>query len=190
MSAFSECFRFKRQGASQQFIQNHAQRVNVRACIDILFFLVGLFGAHVFWGSNELPLLSEHGFFRQRHTDGLGHPKIDYLGDRLAVLRGDNNIGGLDVPMDDPFLMGMLHSFTDLDKKFQPLFDIEFMRITVFCDRHPLDIFHGEVGAARLRGAGGENIGDIRMVQKRQRLSLRLETGDHLLGVHAGLDDL
>jgi hypothetical protein len=35
-----------------------------------------------------------------------------------------------------------------------------------------------------------ENLGNVRVIHQGQRLPLRLEAGDDLSGVHAGLDDL
>ena len=40
------------------------------------------------------------------------------------------------------------------------------------------------------RRAGVEHLGDVRVVHQRQRLPLRLEAGEHLLRVHARLDEL
>ena len=54
----------------------------------------------------------------------------------------------------------------------------------------PAHQLHHEVRPARLGRAGIEHLGDVRMVHQRQRLPLGLEAGDHLLRVHAELDDL
>src|SRR6266699_2773976 len=53
----------------------------------------------------------------------------------------------------------------------------------------------GEEGARRVgegvtRRSRIKHLGDVRVVHHRQRLPLRLEPGDDLLGVHAQLDDL
>jgi hypothetical protein len=49
---------------------------------------------------------------------------------------------------------------------------------------------HHEIGAARLRGSGVIDLGDMGMIHHRQGLALGLETGHDLLGVHAQFDDL
>ena len=54
----------------------------------------------------------------------------------------------------------------------------------------PLDQLHDEVGPAGFCGAGVVHLGNVRVVHHGQGLTLGLEAGDHLLGVHAQLDDL
>ena len=54
----------------------------------------------------------------------------------------------------------------------------------------PAHQFHDEVRPARLRGAGIQHFGDVRVVHQRQRLPLRFEAGDDVLGIHPQLDDL
>ena len=52
-----------------------------------------------------------------------------------------------------------------------------------------MDQLHDEVRPARIRLAGVEDLGDVGVVHHGQGLALGLETGDHLAGVHARLDD-
>ena len=55
----------------------------------------------------------------------------------------------------------------------------------------PSHQFHDEVTAGPLSVVPRiEHLGDVRMIHHRQRLPLRLEPGDDLLGVHPQLDDL
>jgi hypothetical protein len=66
----------------------------------------------------------------------------------------------------------------------------EIVLVAVVGDLDPAHQFHHEVGRPVLRRARVEHLGDVRMIHHRQRLPLRLEAGDDLLGVHAQLDDL
>ena len=92
--------------------------------------------------------------------------------------------------MNDSLLMGVLHGLADIDEQLQPLTRAQPGLVAVLRDRHPADQLHHEVGTAGVRRAGIQHPGDIRMVHHRQGLPLGLEPGDHLLGVHARLDDL
>jgi hypothetical protein len=60
--------------------------------------------------------------------------------------------------------------------------------VAIVGDRHAGDQLHDEVGAAGVGGASVQDPGDMGMVHHRQRLALGLEPGDHLGGIHAGLD--
>ena len=53
-----------------------------------------------------------------------------------------------------------------------------------------LDQLHDEIRPAGVGRAGVEYLGDIGVVHQRERLPLGLEPGDHVAGVHPGLDDL
>ncbi len=66
----------------------------------------------------------------------------------------------------------------------------EFLLVAVVGDLDAADQFHHEERPAGVGGAAVEHLGDVRMVHDGQRLPLRLEARDHLLGVHAELDDL
>ena len=92
--------------------------------------------------------------------------------------------------MNDSLLMGVLHGLANIDEQLQPLTRAQPGLVAVLRDRHAADQLHHEVGAAGFGRAGIEHLGNIRMVHHRQGLPLGLEPGDHLLGVHARLDDL
>jgi len=52
---------------------------------------------------------------------GLGDAEINDLGDRHAVVQGDQNIGGLDVAVDDALLVGVLDGLANLDEPLEAL---------------------------------------------------------------------
>ena len=54
-------------------------------------------------------------------VDGLGDAEVDHLGHRLAVVEGDQDVGRLDVAVDDPLLVGVLDRLADRDEQLQPL---------------------------------------------------------------------
>ena len=92
--------------------------------------------------------------------------------------------------MDDPLLMGMLDRTADVDEDPQSLLRREVVLVAVLRDRDAPHVIHHEVGPAALGRPGVEDLGDVRVVHQGQRLPLGLEARDHLLGVHAQLDDL
>ena len=58
-------------------------------------------------------------------ADRLGHAEVDDLGHRLAVVQRHQHVGRLDVAVDDPLLVGVLHGLADRDEQLQPLAWIE-----------------------------------------------------------------
>ena len=54
-------------------------------------------------------------------ADGLGDAEVDDLGHRHAVVQRDQHVRRLDVAVDDPLLMGVLHGLADRDEQLQPL---------------------------------------------------------------------
>ena len=91
--------------------------------------------------------------------------------------------------MDDPFLVGMLDALADRHEELQPLADRQPVCIAVLRDLHTLDVLHDEIGAPGLRRTSVDDAGNAGMLHEGERLTLRLETGDELLRVHAELDE-
>jgi hypothetical protein len=149
-----------------------------------------LLGAHVLRRADDGPELGEERAFGQPLVDGLGDAEIDDLGDGLAVVERDQDVGRFDVAVDDALLVGVLDGLADRDEQLQPLPGVEPVLVAILGDRHPLDQLHHEVGPAGLGGAGIQHAGNIGVVHQRQGLAFGLEPGDDLVGVHARLDDL
>ena len=80
-----------------------------------------LLGAHVLGCADELAQLGKDGPFGQPLGGGLGDAKVDDLGCGLVILDLDQDVGGLDVPVDHPLVVGMLHSVADLGKELEAL---------------------------------------------------------------------
>src|SRR5262249_16423254 len=57
--------------------------------------------------------------------DRLGHPEVDPPGHRPAVDQRDEDVGGLEVSVDDPLLVGVLHRLADRHEQLQPRADAE-----------------------------------------------------------------
>ena len=120
----------------------------------------------------------------------LAMPKSMTLACGLAVLGGDEDVRRLEVAVDDPLGVGVLHGVADLREELEARRDRELVLVAVLGDRLAADELHDEVRPAGLGRAGVEHLGDVGVIHHRQRLALLLEAGDDLAGVHAELDDL
>ena len=80
--------------------------------------------------------------------------------------------------MNDALLMRVLHRPANLLEQQQPLAASQLVGVAVVGDRQAWNIFHGEPGPSAGRLARVVELGDIGMVQQRQRLTLRLEACD------------
>ena len=103
----------RRCAAGQKFIQQDAQRIDVAAGVDVELVEAGLLGTHVFERADDLAVLGEHRAFGEPLRGGLGHAEVDDFGDGLAVVLGHQHVRGLQVAVDDAFLMGVLDGVAD-----------------------------------------------------------------------------
>jgi hypothetical protein len=108
----------------------------------------------------------------------------------LAVHQRDENVRGLQVPVDDGFLVCVLDAFADLSEQLEPLGGGQLLSVAVLSNWYARYVFHDEVGSALGRTPTVEHLGDGGVVHERQRLALGVEAGHHLLGVHSRLDEL
>ena len=112
------------------------------------------------------------------------------LGTGHAVVQRHENIGRLDVAVDDALLMGVLDRVADGDEQFQTLAGGQVVVVAVLREGDAIDQLHHEVRPARLRGARIVDFGDVGVIHDRQGLLLGCKARDHLAGIHARLDDL
>ena len=107
----------------KQLVEQHAQRIDVAAGVDAELVHLRLLGAHVQRRADELREAGVERLLGERCADRLGDAEVDHLGDRLAVVQRDQDVGGLQVAVDDPLLVGVLHGLADGDEQLQPLAD-------------------------------------------------------------------
>ena len=179
----------KESRSRQQFIQQHPQRINVAPGIDVVRTEGRLLGAHVQRRADELGEPGEQRLVGELSAGRLGDAEVDDLHNRFVVVKRHQHVRRLDVAMDDPLLMRVLHRLADGDKQFQTLARCQLGLITVLGDGHAADQFHYEERPAGVRRPGVEHLRDVGMVHQRQRLPLGLEAGDDLPSVHPRLDD-
>ena len=82
---------------------------------------LGLLRAHVLRRADQLAVLGEERLLGQPLLGRLGDAEVDDLGHRLAVVQRDQDVGRLEVAVDDPLLVGVLDGLADLDEQLQPL---------------------------------------------------------------------
>ncbi|HXJ57269.1 MAG TPA: hypothetical protein VNU68_11445 [Verrucomicrobiae bacterium] len=184
--------RIERRRSGQQFVEKHAQAVNVRPSVDVRAGQNGLFRAHVGGRPDQHFKTGKQRFFRQALIGrGLGNSKINDFGQRRSVRPcGNQNVGRLDVSMDDSLLVRMLHRFTNLNEKLEALAGGERLFFAVFGDLDSGHQFHDEIRPATFGRTSIEYVSDVRVIHQSQRLSLGFEARDHAFGVHARLDHL
>ncbi len=120
-SRFTQFLRAERQRTHQQLVQNHAQRIHIRAGVNVALVAVGLLRAHVVGRAHHPSHFGEHRDLGKPLPYGLGQPEVDDLGYGLFIHLFDQDIGWLQVAVDDGLLMGVLNPFTDLHEQLQAL---------------------------------------------------------------------
>ncbi len=86
-------------------------------------------------------------FIGQLLPQGFGDSEVDHLDHRDTVVWCDQDIAGLEVAMNHPFLMSVLHGMADLNEQFQPLFGGQFVGIAIVGDLNATNEFHHKVRA-------------------------------------------
>ena len=77
----------------EQFVEQHAQGVDVAPRVDIQAAHLGLLRAHVQGRADQLAEAGEERLLGQLPADGLGDPEVDDLGHRHAVVERDHDVG-------------------------------------------------------------------------------------------------
>ena len=84
--------------------------------------------------------------------------------------RRHQDVGGLEVPVDDEVSVRVLHRLAHLAEQSYPLGDRGRVRVTVRRQGSALDVLHREPGRAIGERVRVEHLGDRRMIQMCQRL--------------------
>ena len=159
--------------AGEQLVHQYAQRVDVRARVDVALER-GLLGTHVGRRADELSFDRDR-VLGQRPVDRLGDAEVDDLGARPSVDLDHDHVGGLEVAVDDALLVRVVHRVAHLAEQLQGLGQTELVAATVVGDRLARQVLHGEPRLAGLRRAGVEHAGDGGVLHARQGLALGVE---------------
>ena len=112
-------------------------------------------------------------------SDRLGHTEVDDLGHRAAADGGDQDVGGLDVTVDDRLLVRVADAVADLQEQPQSLVNPQTLPVAIAGDPFAVDVLHGEIGPPVFGGPDVENASDVGVVHQPQRPSFGLEAGHH-----------
>ena len=124
----------------QQFVQDshRANRCSPRASMSTPPKTPPAPATYVLEGAHDRPELRGHRFIGKLPRCGLGHAEVDDLGHSSAVDDRDENIGGLEIAVDDALVMRVLHRLADRYKQFEPLLGREPGLIVNFVSGKPL----------------------------------------------------
>jgi hypothetical protein len=114
---------------------------------------------------------------RKGLADGTGHAKVNHLGHGLVTLQAHQNIGGLDVTVNNALLVGVLHGLAYLQEQGETRLNGEPVMIAVLRNGSAPDMLHDKIRSALFCGAGVKHARDIGMIQEGQGLLLALEAG-------------
>src|SRR5262249_23696777 len=104
----------------EQFVQKHAQAVDITARIDINARHHTLLRTHVRGRANELLECSEQCLIGQPSLCRFGDSEINYLWHSRTVVDRHENVGWFKVAMDDSFLVRVLDRPANQHKQVEP----------------------------------------------------------------------
>jgi hypothetical protein len=173
--------------ARQQLEEDHPQRVHVRAPVQHGRPGRDLLRAHVAQCADQL---SGSGVVRAAPpvgVGGAGDAEVEDLG--LAGLV-HQDVAGLEVAVDDPLLVGVLHRVADPRQQLQPGRRRKALAPGVLVQRHAADELHREERPAVLRHPRLVDLGDAGVVQAAEDLRLLVEAPEQRRRDEAGPDHL
>ncbi len=125
----------------------------------------------------------------ERRANGVGKAKVNHCRDGLSVILFDEDLARPEIPVDDPFLMAMLHRLADRNHQFDPLLGRELVFVAILCDRDTRGEIHREKDVVVRGRVRVERPGDVPMFDGFQHLPLS-EAFQDLLVIAARLQHL
>ena len=167
-----------RQGVRQQLVEEHAHGVDVAAQVNLLDPAHRLFGAHVGGRAHHLARLGHLAVLHPRVVSQPGQAEVQQPRVALAV---NQDVGRLQVPVDDAALVGKGHGPGDLYHQAADGALVQSIPGHVLPDVAALHVLHAEVRLA-VHLAVLEDGNDPRVLEPRDGLRLALEPDAVLLG--------
>ena len=137
--------------AGEQLVEQAAGRVQVAAGVDDL--AAGLLGRQVLGGAHHGVGLGDG---RRGVLHGAGDAEVHHL---HRARRGQHDVAGLDVPVDDAGAVGVLQRVQDAGDDLHGLGDGHGLALAEeLADRVPLDVLHDDVGHRADGAVGGGDL--------------------------------
>src|SRR5271157_1395506 len=141
----------------RELIKYAAEGINIRSCRDRL--ATGLFGTGIFRSKDSSGrVLRTYRDFAQ----DLGNSEIQELRDALL---GYQNVVGLQIAVNNQFLMGKMQGVAKRQKQSQTVSEGKMMPLAIAIERQTVDIFHDEIGQSILGYVRIENASNIWVLQ-------------------------
>src|SRR6266851_2530743 len=99
----------------------------------------------------------------------LGNSEVQEPGSSIA---GDQNVAWLQIAMDDRAIVRVLHRPADGAEQLQPVRNRQAFEIAILVDWNAIDEVHYQVGQPVIGVAAIQELHDVRMVQRGERLPL------------------
>ena len=94
----------------------------------------------------------------------LGDAEVDDLDDMFLVIARHEDVGRLQVAVDDSFLVSMLNGVTDIGEQAETGFRRQPLFIAELSNRYAAHQLHDEIGAARIGRTRVEHARDVGMI--------------------------
>ena len=114
------CLRVDRRRAGQQLVEDHARARTRRSGCRCPSTTGRPAPGDMYAGVPTIAPVSAKLMVGQLQLGRLGHAEVDDLRRRPAVDLGDQHVARLEVAVDDPLLVGVLHRLADRDEQLQP----------------------------------------------------------------------
>jgi hypothetical protein len=143
-----QLLRVERRAPGQEFVEHHAQAVDVTARVNVQPAHLRLLRTHGGRRANELMQLCINRRVGQATFGCFRDAEINHLWHRHPIVQRDEDVRRLDVAVDDALLVRVLNRVANFDEQIKPFLGVEIGLVAVVGDADAARQFHHEVGAA------------------------------------------
>ena len=129
---------------------------------------------------------------RGRLDVGIGSPRNAEVEDLWFAFPRDKNVAGLEIAVNDAFLVRVLDGVTDSGEQFEPLAHVQVFQLDVVGKALTVHRLHREKGLEAVAGVGRAGLKDLRnagVLKPAQQLGFMLEASQQVFGCEPGSDD-